>query len=540
MICNKCGKELPDDSKFCTFCGEEFKTTTEAETAVLETGEQVLPDTPSEEDAPSSQTEPVPYKKKVMRLIGATCAVAAAVSFALFFYLLNALHDSIPAFVAVGVMAVEFIAACVLLILGFKKSKTPAEDITSKPINRVLAIVVCVAQVLLVCVPFLSLAITNSIKSGEIEQELCGYTFVYEDSESKTEYTLAFAEGNKCTLTAKDISGYTHSVTSEEEFTYRAEYADSGDHVLHVGGNRCRLDRDYSTVFSYTHDRYYSKLDDESEEEPVENLKFRDLRANYNKAVIGSSKASAPSFTSSQAITAATHYLTTNIPNISAFSGKPASSVLASDEYGRVIVSLTYQYFGEFYVGVRMVDGDTYYGLTYCMKEYGLSYVKTQCGFGKDPNETLYNALTLSDFDNGDNEDWAGTKMYVRVTNPEDTVSLTCYVDDSNTVAVKIAIDKSAMDERTDKANDMDRVVSAITNAFAGNLLTDEDIALVFKGETGTVTDKPVFLHDGYILQAASTDTHYVYTVTNGWLLGYTEDNYVTPLSSATAGSSEA
>ena len=59
MKCIACGKELPDEAKFCLYCGQKYKQEpAEEETSVTE--EQALP--VEEEEAPAQEWFPVSYR----------------------------------------------------------------------------------------------------------------------------------------------------------------------------------------------------------------------------------------------------------------------------------------------------------------------------------------------------------------------------------------------------------------------------------------------------------------------------------------------
>ncbi len=72
MICQKCGKEIPDDSKFCTFCGAEVQ-------------EQLL----SSKAKKDSKVKMVNIKKRNMYIVFALIAITFISSIAFNVYLAN-------------------------------------------------------------------------------------------------------------------------------------------------------------------------------------------------------------------------------------------------------------------------------------------------------------------------------------------------------------------------------------------------------------------------------------------------------------------
>jgi hypothetical protein len=56
IFCNNCGKEIPDSSKFCPFCGKPVETTAATETSAADTSTSYPPSTGATYDYPDDNT----------------------------------------------------------------------------------------------------------------------------------------------------------------------------------------------------------------------------------------------------------------------------------------------------------------------------------------------------------------------------------------------------------------------------------------------------------------------------------------------------
>jgi len=75
MYCSKCGLELPDDAKFCSFCGEPFDHLTSRQTQPTQPTQPTPAPTPAPTPYVGTSVTPTRSSSSTGRIISALCTV---------------------------------------------------------------------------------------------------------------------------------------------------------------------------------------------------------------------------------------------------------------------------------------------------------------------------------------------------------------------------------------------------------------------------------------------------------------------------------
>jgi len=442
-------------------------------------------------------------------------------------------------------------------VLSVEPAPEP-EDITAikkgKKKKFIIALVITlVLAIVIVCIITFKSNYDNSMDNLK---SIIGNTYVndsYIDADVDLEYE--FKTNKTCIKRVVDRSGYTEIVEEEKEITYKAKYIDrltcrieieNFDFTLTLGKDNFSLQDGNEYFFEKTTPVKYSlSTPDEAVEE-------------FNKDIMGDTGFSSYNATNDDYINSAVTVIN-NILKSPSTAVYNSCSVYEKDSYGRAIVKVDVTAENSFggavrsvyYVCIKDVNysgeflSQTY--SSYVDSESDIPYLKSINDFGKHPNEDESKDVTvkLKNHYIKDKSVEINENTYECISAHGEKVDLEFYTglsgyeststnpDQKTVVSVAVTIPHEGYGDIEETAEMIRRIINSANGIlfYGGYTVDEESWTQVFDPDTTKIiTEDPLFLKGGFIVQAKKTSDGYVYTVTLGRYLGCTETCYWTPV----------
>jgi len=400
--------------------------------------------------------------------------------------------------------------------------------------------IVLLVHILLFMIPISAIYIINNLEIKDYKLALVGEVYLDIDHYGDgVDCEYEFVNTNECIVRKIDRSGYTEEVLSEDNYKYTVKLNDDDNLEISVNGYTYNTSPSESSIYSFDGEAGNFSIVDNI----IKIKLLSDFQNSYNSTVTGANNIPGKTATTDDIKSAATSHIFDILksPDSAVVN---SSEILERDNYGRAIVHLdisAQNSFGVFlrenyYVCVFEVNGNSYKTsgiMSYTNSYDNLSSLKSINNFGVDPEGNKYGNVVIDTESNISLPDFVkiGDISLEHIKASTDLVDFDYYVNDAdqNLVSVSVSVSIAELNNTASSDETFERIVTSINNSlemYDIRYSTEEIIDDMHM----SVSAEPVFVRGGYIIHTKVSGSEYVYTVTNGRILGFTESNFWTPI----------